>query len=197
MISLYQIKPAFQSVLRPLVGFLARIGVTANQVTILAMVVSAVLGLILATSNYHPYFYALPVWCFLRMALNAIDGMLAREHGQNSALGAYLNEIGDVVSDAALFMPFAFIDVSLMLPVFILIWLSALSELSGIMGAVVGSSRRYDGPMGKSDRALILGIMALWYGFYGTFPEAFLYVWWTICFLILINIVIRVKNGLE
>lgn len=197
MFTIYQIKPAFQSVLRPLVGFLARIGVTANQVTILAMVVSILLGLILSVSNYHPYFFALPIWCFLRMALNAIDGMLAREHGQKSTLGAYLNEIGDVVSDAALFLPFALLDESMTFPVFLVIWLSALSEISGIMGAVVGSSRRYDGPMGKSDRAFLLGILGVWYGFYGTFPEAFLYLLWVVSFLILVNIIIRTKKGRE
>ena len=37
------------------------------------------------------------------MAFNAIDGMLAREFGQKSRLGAYLNELTDVVSDAALY----------------------------------------------------------------------------------------------
>ena len=39
------------------------------------------------------------------MALNAIDGMLAREFNQKSRLGGYLNEITDVVSDAALYLP--------------------------------------------------------------------------------------------
>ena len=43
------------------------------------------------------------------MALNAIDGMLAREFNQKSRLGGYLNEITDVVSDAALYLPFAFV----------------------------------------------------------------------------------------
>jgi CDP-diacylglycerol--glycerol-3-phosphate 3-phosphatidyltransferase len=41
------------------------------------------------------------------MALNAIDGMLAREHGQASRLGAVLNELGDVVADAGLYLPLA------------------------------------------------------------------------------------------
>ena len=50
-----------------------------------------------------------PVWLLARMALNAIDGMLAREFHQKSVLGGYLNEIGDVVSDAALYAPFAFV----------------------------------------------------------------------------------------
>jgi len=43
------------------------------------------------------------------MALNAIDGMLAREFGQKSRLGACLNELCDVVSDATLYLPFAFV----------------------------------------------------------------------------------------
>ena len=51
--------------------------------------------------------FLLPAVLFVRMALNAIDGMLAREHGQKSALGAFLNELCDVVSDAALYLPFA------------------------------------------------------------------------------------------
>ena len=49
----------------------------------------------------------LPPVLFVRMALNAIDGMLAREFAQKSALGAVLNELGDVVSDTALYLPFA------------------------------------------------------------------------------------------
>ena len=56
-----------------------------------------------------PVFLLIPVWLLVRMALNAIDGMLAREFGQKSGLGAYLNEIGDVVSDAALYAPFALV----------------------------------------------------------------------------------------
>ncbi len=40
----------------------------------------------------------LPVTLFVRMALNAIDGMMAREHGQASAAGAVLNELSDVVA---------------------------------------------------------------------------------------------------
>lgn len=41
------------------------------------------------------------------MGLNAIDGMLAREFGQQSRLGAYLNELSDVIADAALYLSLA------------------------------------------------------------------------------------------
>ncbi len=54
-------------------------------------------------------FWLLPLVLFVRMALNAIDGMMAREFGQASKLGAYLNEIGDIVSDVALILPFTLV----------------------------------------------------------------------------------------
>ena len=49
----------------------------------------------------------LPPVLLARMALNAVDGMLAREHAMQSALGAILNELGDVLSDTALYLPLA------------------------------------------------------------------------------------------
>jgi len=60
-----------------------------------------------AASGVTWLFLFVPVWFFVRMAFNAVDGMLAREFGQASKLGAYLNELGDVVADTALYAPFA------------------------------------------------------------------------------------------
>ncbi len=165
--SLYQFKSQFQALLRPLVRQLAARGVTANQVTWFACGVSVALGLglhILLWLDLDAFvggFICIPIWMLLRMALNAIDGMLAREHGQQSRLGAYLNELSDVVADAALFLPFVnlyFVDA---LSLGALILLAALSEMAGLQGLTVGASRRYDGPMGKSDRALAFGALGL------------------------------------
>ena len=86
--SIYALKPKFQNLLRPLVHRLHASGVTANQVTLFACAISIVLGIALALASTHaPLFMLLPLWFFLRMALNAMDGMLAREFGQKSALG--------------------------------------------------------------------------------------------------------------
>jgi len=106
-LSIYELKPRFQALLRPLVLRLYQAGVTANQVTITACLISLALGLWLffAAPVRVGFFALIPLWMFLRMALNAIDGMLAREHGQKSALGALLNELTDVLSDAALYLP--------------------------------------------------------------------------------------------
>ena len=45
--TLYQIKPAFQALLRPLMFWLHKKGVTANHVTLAAMVLSFVTGAVL------------------------------------------------------------------------------------------------------------------------------------------------------
>lgn len=162
MPSVYDLKPAFQGLLRPLVRGLARAGVTANQVTLAAMLLSLATGAAIALAPERTgLLLLLPLVLFLRMALNAIDGMLAREHDQKTRLGAVLNELGDVVSDAALYLPLALVP-GFPAPLVVLIVLgAALSEMAGVLTQTLGASRRYDGPMGKSDRAFVFGAIGL------------------------------------
>lgn len=165
MPSVYDLKPRFQSLLRPLVGGLARSGVTANQVTLLAVAASAAAGLVLALVPGASWALLLvPPVLLLRMALNAVDGMLAREHGQQSRLGALLNEVGDVVADAALYLPFALIPGIDPRLVVIIVVLAVIAEMTGLVAVHLGGPRRYDGPMGKSDRAFAFGLLALLLG---------------------------------
>lgn len=161
MASVYDLKPAFQKMLRPACHVLARTGVTANQVTVAAAVLSIATGLALALYPSPALWLLVPVALFLRMALNAIDGMLAREFGMKSDLGAILNELGDVIGDAALYLPFALVPGCRPALVVIVVLLAVLSEMTGVLGVQIGASRRYDGPMGKSDRAVVFGALAL------------------------------------
>jgi CDP-diacylglycerol--glycerol-3-phosphate 3-phosphatidyltransferase len=161
--SIYALKPRFQALLRPLVRRLHGLGATANMVTMAACVISVALGLALFVCDLPRAAFALvPAWMLLRMAFNAIDGMLAREHGQMSALGAFLNELTDVVSDAALYLPFARIAPFNGFWVGVVIVAASWSEFAGALGSTVGASRRYDGPMGKSDRAFVFGALGLY-----------------------------------
>ncbi|WP_454901075.1 CDP-alcohol phosphatidyltransferase family protein [Aggregatibacter sp.] len=195
--SIYDLKPKFQNLLRPLVIKLEQRGVTANQVTLTACAISVILGLILtALSEYHWLFVLIPIWLFVRMALNAIDGMLAREFNQKSRLGGYLNEITDVVSDAALYLPFAFISPFDALQIGLIIWLSALTEFCGVLGQVQGKTRRYDGPLGKSDRAFLFGVLGLVYVFVPVLPDFLYWLVWIAIILLIATCVKRVKFGL-
>ena len=160
--TIYDLKPAFQNLLRPACGVLARAGITANQVTLAAMFLSIVTGAALIISGAARWaLFLVPAVLFLRMALNAIDGMLAREHGMRSALGGLLNELGDVVSDVALYLPFGLIAGISPIAVVATVVLAALSEMTGVVAVQIGASRRYDGPMGKSDRAAAFGLLAV------------------------------------
>ena len=195
--SIYDLKPKFQNLLRPLVIRLEQRGVTANQVTLTACAISVILGLILtALSGYHWLFILIPIWLFVRMALNAIDGMLAREFNQKSRLGGYLNEITDVVSDAALYLPFAFVHPFDALQIGLIIWLSALTEFCGVLGQVQGKTRRYDGPLGKSDRAFLFGVLGLVYVFVPTLPDFLYWLLWVAIILLIATCLKRVKSGL-
>lgn len=169
--SIYELKPRFQALLRPTVVRLHAMGATANQVTLATCAVSIALGLgIYFTATAWLPFVLIPLWMVLRMAFNAVDGMLAREHGQQTKLGAFLNELTDVASDAALYLPFALVPAFSGFWVGTVIVLSALSEFAGALGPTVGASRRYDGPMGKSDRAFVFGALGLYIGCFGPPP---------------------------
>lgn len=194
--SVYKLKTRFQDILRPLTRRLASGGITANQVTLFAAVGSTAIGLLLFFVDDLRWFLLVPLWLFLRMALNAIDGMLAREHNQKSVLGAYLNELGDVVSDAALYAPFALLAPFGPLPIAIVIGLSMLTEFVGVLGVMVGASRRYDGPMGKSDRAVVFGVLGFWIGIGGVLPGWLVWLQPLLVVLLVITIVSRLRRGI-
>lgn len=162
MPSVYQLKPAFQNLLRPVVRGLARAGVTPNQITVLALLLSVAAGACVAWRPDARWpLVVMPVTLLVRMALNAIDGVLAREHGMTSRAGAVLNEVGDVVADAAMYLPFAFVaglDARVVVAVVVL---GVVSEMTGVVAQAIMGERRYDGPMGKSDRAFVFGVLSL------------------------------------
>jgi CDP-diacylglycerol--glycerol-3-phosphate 3-phosphatidyltransferase len=195
--TVYSLKPRFQSLLRPMVGSLASLGVTANQVTLSGAVLSIALGTALAMcADRRTPFLVLPVFLLLRMALNAIDGMLAREFGQKSNLGAFLNELADVVSDLFLYLPFAFLPHFQPLWVAVVIVLAVISEMAGTVAVMTGASRRYDGPFGKSDRAVAFAALGLLVGL-GVPPSPWLRcVFPAFAILSATTIVNRVRKGL-
>ncbi|MFT3953775.1 MAG: CDP-alcohol phosphatidyltransferase family protein [Piscinibacter sp.] len=199
--SIYLLKPRFQSLLRPAVGTLHRLGVTANQVTIAACAVSVVLGVGLyaaidSAAAPSALLALIPLWMLLRMAFNAIDGMLAREFGQASRLGALLNELTDVLADAALFLPLALL--SPLQPVWVAAFalMAALSEMAGALGPSVAASRRYDGPMGKSDRAFAVGAIALWAAV-APLPAGFALVMPALTLLTVLTVLRRMREALH
>ncbi|MDJ0740153.1 MAG: CDP-alcohol phosphatidyltransferase family protein [Gammaproteobacteria bacterium] len=193
MASVYDLKPRFQDLLRPVVGRLARAGVSANQVTVAALLLSVVIGVTIGLLAERAWpLLLLPLALFVRMALNAIDGMLAREHAMASPLGAILNELGDVLSDAALYLPLCWVAGLSPVLVVAVVVAAVIVEMTGVVAVQIGASRRYDGPMGKSDRALAFGTLGLLIGL-GVEPQP--WADWVLALLLLLSLFTIFNRG--
>ena len=162
MATIYDLKPRFRSLLRPIAAALVARGLKANDVTLGALLLSAAQGAWIALDPASRWpLLVLPVTLFLRMAFNAIDGLMAREHGQATPAGAVFNEISDVVADAVLYLPFALIPGLNGALVALVVVAGAVAEMTGALGPMVGAKRNYAGPLGKSDRAFAFGLLAV------------------------------------
>lgn len=198
MISIYNIKPKFQKLLRPILDKLYELNVTANQITITSIVLSLIIGVAFWNADKSNWFFlALPIGLLVRMALNALDGMMAREYNQQSKKGEILNEVGDIISDVFIFFPLLKFEKEHIYLIVTFICLSIINEFSGLIGKVVGGERRYDGPMGKSDRAVVLAF----YGLIAFFLSIGLpYVQWFIMlviFLLIISTLTRLTKAIK
>jgi CDP-diacylglycerol---glycerol-3-phosphate 3-phosphatidyltransferase len=198
MISVYNIKPKFQQLLRPILVGLYKMGVTANAITVASILLSLGLGVVFWFNfDENWVFLLISFGLLLRMALNALDGMMARTYNMQSKLGEILNEIGDVISDIFIFFPLIqlpFVHQNLL---FIFILLSVINEFSGVLSKAISGERRYDGPMGKSDRALFIGLICLLVYFW---KDAYLYVNYALglmIFLLLISTYTRLKKTIN
>lgn len=196
MVSIYEFKPMFQQLLMPITRALYQRNVTPNQVTVFTCILSILVGILFAL-NYDAkwIFVLIPIFLFIRMALNAVDGVLAKRYNMMSARGKFLNEITDVISDAALYLPWLFILPNGGYIILVFVILSAVSEMTGVIAEVVSGERRYDGPMGKSDRALLVSILSVLI-LVGLPPEGYLWIIFMLAsFLIALNIYFRMERG--
>ncbi|RQO36730.1 CDP-alcohol phosphatidyltransferase family protein [Chryseobacterium sp. KBW03] len=198
MISVYKLKPKFQQLLTPVLLFLHKNSITANQITISSILLSMVIGVLFWNADVSKWFFlSLPIGLLLRMALNALDGMMARKFNQTSKLGEVLNEVGDIVSDVIVFFPLLKFQPESLYLIVIFIILSVINEFAGLIGKIVGKERRYDGPMGKSDRALILGLYGLLIFFGVNITSISQYIFGIIIALLIISTYTRLKKSLN
>ena len=159
--ALYAIKPWFQGRLGGVAKQMIAARVSPDALTLGAVGVAAVGGLALALGGLHPAWLLLvPPLALLRLALNALDGMVARAVG-GSRFGEVLNEVGDRLADSAFLLgaalaPGADLRVGLLALALVL-----LSSFIGLAGLAAGGTRHYGGPMGKADRMLVLSVAAV------------------------------------
>lgn len=198
MISVYDIKPKFQKLLFPLLTVLRRLGITPNHITVFSILFSFLTGFLFLQATENKIFYLLvALGLLLRMGLNALDGMMANKYNLKSTKGEILNEIGDVISDIAIYFPLLYFENFKFEYVVLFIVLSVINEFCGVLAKSISGERRYDGPMGKSDRALFIGILSI-YLFFSQEAHYFInYILILVIILMMLSSYLRLINAMK
>ena len=156
------------------------------------------MGYVFSEANTNDSYYLyVALGLLFRMMLNALDGMMARIYNLQSTTGEILNEVGDIVSDVAIFYPLLLMEKLDFGLAFGFIILSIINEFSGVLAKSISGERRYDGPMGKSDRASLIGILCLLF-YLGFEVGPYLnYVFGVAVFMVVLSTLIRLKNAIK
>lgn len=101
-----------------------------------------------------------------------------------------------MASDSALYLPLALVPGFEPTLIAVAVVLAALSEMAGVVAAQLGASRRYDGPMGKSDRAFVFGALGLALGLGAPAGRWLDVVLAAVCLLLALTTARRVRRGL-
>nr|MBP8310232.1 CDP-alcohol phosphatidyltransferase family protein [Burkholderiaceae bacterium] len=80
--------------------------------------------------------------------------------------------------------------------VWAVIALAGLSEFAGALGQGLGGTRRYDGPLGKSDRALVFGVLGAWVAVAAPLPALAAWLMPALAALLAWTVINRVRRGL-
>lgn len=155
---LYALKPWYAVRLEGLRDWLIRHQVSPNAVSLAGIGCGAVAGAALATMP--PGWAGLAVGPLLaaRLAAANLDGALARETHSQSRRGALLNEVGDRAAELAV-LAGCFALAPAWIVLLTMLAASAPSWVS-LAGAAAGSGRINAGPVGKTERCLLLTVLA-------------------------------------
>ena len=173
---------------------------TANQATlfgcIFIVLVSSSFFIGLTNENFRWALLLVPLFLILRMMMNALDGMLAREYGTGSVAGEVWNEALDIIGDTICYGILLFVPDISKGPIVLFIILSWAAEFCGVLGkGMPGGVRRHETFLGgKPDRAVWMGLMALILFFNPKFIEIAGYYISVVCIFVFMTIVIRIRK---
>jgi len=156
-VALYDVKPRFRALLQGLLPALEPI--PPDWITIAGLLCSVLAAVLFQAAEENRWlFLVIPLLLLLRIALNALDGMVAQATGKARAFGEVLNEVTDRLSDVAILLGLAFSPLSSLGWGAPAVAAVLLSSYVGILGKAVGAGRQYGGILGKADRMLYVGV---------------------------------------
>jgi phosphatidylglycerophosphate synthase len=160
----------FRATARFATALCVRLKIHPDAISYASVVAAAAAAFCFWKSGGHPWLlFVAPLFCYLRLWFNMLDGMVALASGKASWRGEILNDLPDRVSDVLIFAGVAH---SGWMNPFVGYWAAILALLTayvGMFGQAVGVQREFSGVMSKPWRMVTLHLGAwLTLG----------YVWW-------------------
>lgn len=151
------IADGFRSTARLATSLCMKLGIHPDSISYASIVAAAAAAFCFWQSGLHPWLLLVaPLFCYLRLWFNMLDGMVALASGKASWRGEILNDLPDRVSDVLIFAGVA--HSGWMNPL-IGYWAAIFALLTayvGMFGQAVGVQREFSGVMSKPWRMVAL-----------------------------------------
>ena len=193
------IAAVFQRTAGAATRFCVRHGIHPDAISYLSIVAALIAAICFWKSGTRRWLLIIaPLFCYLRLWFNMLDGMVAVAAGKASRRGEILNDLPDRISDIVIFVGVA--HSGLMNP-FIGYWAAIFAVLTsyvGLFGQALGVQREFGGIMSKPWRMVALHAGA-WLTFFvgAQWSATFTIFDWT-CFVVIAGcvetIVVRLKR---
>ena len=181
-----------------------RLHVHPDAISFASIIAAAIAALCFWKSGFRPWLlFVAPLFCYLRLWFNMLDGMVALASGKASWRGEILNDLPDRVSDVLIVAAVAH---SGWMNPFLGYWAAIFALLTayvGMFGQAVGVQREFSGAMSKPWRMVALHLGAwitlgyFWWNDGVVFLGDFMILDWT-CLIIIAGcvqtIAVRLKR---
>lgn len=160
----------FRSTARWATSLCVRLDIHPDAISYASILAAALAAVCFWKSGSRPWLLVIaPLFCYLRLWFNMLDGMVALASGKASLRGEILNDLPDRVSDVLIFGAVAH---SGWMNPFLGYWAAIFALLTayvGMMGQAVGVRREFSGVMSKPWRMVALHAgawlaLGLWWG---------------------------------
>jgi len=127
----------------------------------MSIAVSAIAGACFWQAGRHPWLLLVgPLFCYVRLWLNMLDGMVALASGKASYRGEILNDLPDRISDVLIFVGVAYSGLAAPGAGYWAAIMALLTAYVGMLGQAVGVQREFSGVMSKPWRMVTLHVGA-------------------------------------
>jgi phosphatidylglycerophosphate synthase len=137
--------------------FCVRHGIHPDAISYLSIVAALTAAICFWKSGARHWLLIIaPLFCYLRLWLNMLDGMVAFAAGKASRRGEILNDLPDRISDIVIFVGIAHSGLMNPLTGYWAAIFAVLTSYAGLFGQALGVQRQFGGIMSKPWRMVAL-----------------------------------------